>query len=150
MNRRQVRSYQVLSRLAHVKQSRAALALATAIAEENEAIAEVDRLSDSFGRVSDARDRCLSGDPGAAIKDYALLSGLSEALHERRENARGLQLDAQAQRIVKGESAGQTQRFAQSVDEKLLTRQRDLAAEVETRSVGEALALWMQVREDAS
>jgi hypothetical protein len=142
-----IRSYEVLLRIARVREARASLELAGAIREERAATEEVERASAWCGMAFDARSRCLQGH--RAMGQYATYTELSESLHEQLAMAGEALAAASSLRREKAEQALAARRFADGVGRAWDDRRLAAVAISESRQSEQRLELWMRAKENA-
>lgn len=149
MSKHSVRSYEVLHRIARVKASQAALALATASRAERAASNKVDHATSLCATASSARARCISDDGGLRLGEYSMLSDLHASLETQREAAVDAWNEAKDEQRTRGLAAASTQRFADGVQENLERRRQVVVLGNEGRLLAESLDLWMLHREES-
>jgi hypothetical protein len=147
MNARKVRSYEVMRRLAHVRESQASLELAAAIRIEDAAAKDAAEAEALRVAAADARYRCLHVPGGMPMGEYALLTTLCDSLHEREAAANGALQEAAERRLAKAEHAAMAGRFVDRVEDELTVSRHALASVREGRLLADSLDLWVNAKE---
>lgn len=149
MSKHSVRSYAVMHRIARVKASQAALALAVASRAEQAASDEVDQAASLCAAASNARARCIHDDGSLRLGEYWMLTDLHAALETRRETAIGAWHETQDEQKARSLVAASTQRFADGVQEELELRRHEVILGAQDRLLADSLDLWMLHREES-
>lgn len=147
MTRRRVRSYEMLQRLARVRESRASLELAEAVRGEKTAAKNAADAMSSRVAATAARQRCLEEQSGLAIGEYSLLTALCESLHEREMSANAAWQQAKNHLTSKSEAVVIARRFADGAEERWIDSRRAVATAVDGRALADSLDLWVSSKE---
>ena len=150
MTSRKQHAYEVLLRMARVKELRAQVALAGAVDKETVAQKEVDGVEEARKAVISANDKCISGEQSMDLARYELLTRLDAALSDKLHVAhQGLE-QASQQRTEKASENVLAKRYRERVDEHLDDVRLVWARGQAAKAQEEGVELWLESRgEDA-
>ena len=149
MNDRKLRAYDVVRRLARVREMRAAASLSMAIQEERMKTLRLDEASAACDAVAVAAHACVESGVSVDIPRYVTLLMLDESLTAKQQDAASELASAAQAREVCATSSWLAKRYRERVGEHVKeTRQmmyRDRAARLQE----EGVELWMHGKEGA-
>ena len=147
MTQQKLRAYEVLLRMAQVREIRATAALARAATEEKTRRGVVSEVTDAREAVAQANARCVNSE-GVDLARYEMLSLLDVALAERLHVATGQLDEAMQLRNERANDSLLAKRYRERVDEQCDVVSLGLAHERMAKGQEEAIELWVDSRKE--
>jgi len=150
MNGKKTRAYEVLLRIAHVREVRAGVALAVAAREEAARHQDVDDLTDARNAASIATRACAIDDARLDVARYALLSELGMALTTKLTHAQTHLDDAQFERVARANENVVATRRVEKVADRLDAQRGADAYQLAAKRQEEAVELWVETGKEGA
>lgn len=149
MTQQKLRAYEVLLRMAQVREIRATAALARAASEEKARRGMVSEVTDARDAVAQANARCINGE-SVDLARYEMLSLLDVALAERLNVASDQLDEATRLRSDRANDSLLAKRYRERVDEQCDVVSLGLAHERMAKGQEEAVELWVESRKEGA
>lgn len=143
---RKQHAYEILLRMARVKELRAQVALAGAVDKETVAQEHVDGVEEARQAVMTANGKCISGEQSMDLARYELLTRLDAALSDKLHVARQELEQVSLQRAEKASENVMAKRYRERVDEHLDDVRLAWGQEQAAKAQEEGVELWLESR----
>lgn len=150
MTSRKQHAYEVLLRMARVKELRAQVALAVAVDGETLAQKRVDDVEEARHAVMTANSKCVDGRRPMDLARYELLTRLDAALSHKLHSAQQELEQASQQRTEKASENVLAKRYRERVDEHLDDVRLAYAQGQAAKAQEEGVELWLESRGESA
>ena len=150
MNSRKLHAYEVLLRMARVKELRADAALAAAVGEQAVCKTQVDAVEAARSAVIVANSACVASGQRMDMARYELLTMLDASLFDRLQVAVTEHDAASSRRIERASENVTAKRYRERVGEHLDHTRTSIAHEHAAKAQEDAVELWLESREEGA
>ena len=147
MTERRLHAYEVLLRMAQVREIRASVALAKAADEERERRSHRDGVGAACEAVTLASRRCVEDSSSVDMARYEMLAILGASLSDRLENASQEHLCALQVREESATANVMAKRYRERVGESVTDVGQAMYRERSAKRQDEAIELWLESKE---
>jgi hypothetical protein len=147
MTERRLHAYEVLLRMAQVREIRASVALAKAADEERARRSYRDEVRAAQETVTLAGRRCVEDSSSVDMARYEMLALLGASLSDRLENASQEHISALQVQEESATANVMAKRYRERVDERVTHVGQTLYRERSAKRQEEAIELWLESKE---